>query len=182
MIREIMKNSLVGLIFGFIIALIAYFGGFQIPAHYIFAIPVFMALLNMLGSLAAVVVVTYLAMKNLMNEKNLNIVGFVVAAAVNTLLAFLVILQLDDNLLHQELIFLYFIGMAMGAVYGIIRYRIQMVNERIRFLEEIAEKNRQLQEATRQLAITHERNRMGRELHDSISQGLHGLKIGRAHV
>lgn len=177
MIKVVLKNGAVGFVFGIIIALIAYFGNFPIPNRYIWVIPIFLALLNLLGSLAATLAVQYLAAKHLMHEKHLNMIGFITAAAVNTLIAFAVILHFPDIFFHREFIFLYFAGMAMGAVYGIYRYRIDVINERVRFLEEISEKNRQLQEATRQLAITLERNRMGRELHDSISQGLHGLNF-----
>ncbi|MFP4661229.1 MAG: sensor histidine kinase [Halanaerobiales bacterium] len=44
-----------------------------------------------------------------------------------------------------------------------------------RYLEELTEKDEILQEASKNLFITEERNRMARELHDSISQGIHGI-------
>lgn len=175
MVKEILRNCVVGFIFGLIIALIAYFGNFQIPVKFILIMPVFFSVLNLLGSMAAIVLVMYLAAKRFINEKILNIIGFITAAVVNTLIAFAVILRFDEIFFRSEIIFLYFAGMAMGAVYGVYRYRIELMNERVKFLEEISDKNRQIQEAARQLAITMERNRMGRELHDSISQGLHGL-------
>ena len=175
MIKELLRNCLLGFIFGTIIALIAYFGRFQIPELYILVMPIFFAAINLLGSLAAMLVIILLTMKNLVREKYLNFIGFLAAAIVNTVIALVVIHQIDETLLRTDFIFLYFTGMALGAVYGVYRYRNELMRERVRFLEELSEKNQQLQEASRKLAITQERNRMSRDLHDSISQGLHGL-------
>ena len=171
----IVKNSAAGFIFGIVIALIAYFGNFPIEPRYIWIIPFFLAVLTAIGSLAAILVVFYLGSKRLVTDKSLNIIGFLTASLVNTVIAATVALIFPDIFLHREFVFLYFAGLAMGAVYGIYRYRIDLMNERLRLLEEISDKNARLQEASRQLAIYRERNRMGRELHDSISQGLHGL-------
>ena len=175
MLNVLFKNSVIGFIFGIIIAIIAFFGNFPVPGNVIPLIPFLFALLSGLGSLGAMFVILFLSTKYFMKEKLLNILGFIAATLINTLIAVILVYSFPDAFMHRELIILYFIGIGMGAVYGIYRYRVDILNERMQFLEELADKNRRLQEASRELAITRERNRMGRELHDSISQGLHGL-------
>ena len=175
MLSIILKNSIIGFVFGIIIAVIAFFGNFPVPGTVIPLIPFIFGLLSALGSLGAMFVIMYISAKFLIKEKLLNIMGFITATLINTLIAVILVYSFPDAFMHRELIILYFIGIGMGAVYGIYRYRVDTLNERMQFLEELADKNRRLQETFRELAITRERNRMGRELHDSVSQGLHGL-------
>ena len=75
-----------------------------------------------------------------------------------------------------------FLGLVFGAVVALVNYRLWSIQQKVRMLEienrylaELAEKDRLLQEAARNLAVNEERNRMARELHDSISQGMHGI-------
>ncbi|MCL6614305.1 MAG: hypothetical protein K6U03_06795, partial [Firmicutes bacterium] len=74
------------------------------------------------------------------------------------------------------------VGSLLGAAVSYLDYRLGEMRRRMaalekenRLLAEIAQKDRELQEAIRTLAIAEERNRMARELHDSISQGIHGI-------
>lgn len=175
MVNIVFKNAFIGFIFGVIIAIIAFFGNFPVPDNIILIIPLIFGALSGLGSLGAMFFIIYLSQRYFLREKTLNIYGFITATLINTLIAVIIVYSFPDAFMHRELIILYFAGIGMGAAYGIYRYRVDVLNERMQFLEELAEKNRQLQEASRELAITRERNRMGRELHDSISQGLHGL-------
>ncbi len=74
------------------------------------------------------------------------------------------------------------IGCGFGLVIAVVNYQIDKIRRKVtrletenKFLSEIAAKDQQLQETTRNLTIAEERNRMARELHDSISQGIHGI-------
>ena len=74
------------------------------------------------------------------------------------------------------------IGLVFGIIYSIITHRNEVTRQRILLLEmqnrhlaELAQREELLQEASRNLAVAEERNRMARELHDSISQGVHGI-------
>lgn len=74
------------------------------------------------------------------------------------------------------------IGCGFGLMIAIVNYQIDKMRQKVikletenRFLNEIAAKDQQLQETAKNLMIAEERNRMARELHDSISQGIHGL-------
>jgi signal transduction histidine kinase len=75
-----------------------------------------------------------------------------------------------------------FLGLVFGIVVAAVTYRMEAIQQKVRllelenrYLEELAEKDNLLQEAARNLAVAEERNSMARELHDSISQGIHGI-------
>jgi signal transduction histidine kinase len=75
-----------------------------------------------------------------------------------------------------------FLGLVFGILVALINYRLWTIQQKVnllelenRYLSELAEKDYLLQEAARNLAVAEERNSMARELHDSISQGIHGI-------
>lgn len=75
-----------------------------------------------------------------------------------------------------------FMGLIFGALVALINYRLWSIKQKVhllelenRYLAELSEKNQLLQEASRNMAVAEERNSMARELHDSISQGIHGI-------
>ncbi|MDW7683562.1 MAG: histidine kinase, partial [Bacillota bacterium] len=75
-----------------------------------------------------------------------------------------------------------FLGLVFGILVAFINYRIWKIQQKLhllkvenRYLSELAEKDQLLQEAARNILVAEERNSMARELHDSISQGMHGI-------
>ncbi len=73
-------------------------------------------------------------------------------------------------------------GMAFGVIFALINYRAEITRQKMRILElenrrlaELAMREELLRKAARNLAVTEERNRMARELHDSITQNIHGI-------
>ncbi len=73
-------------------------------------------------------------------------------------------------------------GLLFGALVAAITYRGELMRQRLellqmrnRHLEEISRREELLHEAARDLAVNEERNRLAREIHDSISQGVHGI-------
>ncbi|MFP4017272.1 MAG: sensor histidine kinase, partial [Halanaerobiales bacterium] len=83
----------------------------------------------------------------------------------------------QNNLLYGVLI-----GCFFGLIIMILEYNSWKTKKKMlvlelenKYLEELTEKDEILQEASKNLYITEERNRMARELHDSISQGIHGI-------
>lgn len=73
-------------------------------------------------------------------------------------------------------------GIAFGIIFALLNYRAEIIRQKIRILElenrrlaELASREELLREAARNLAVTEERNRMARELHDSITQDIHGI-------
>lgn len=73
-------------------------------------------------------------------------------------------------------------GITFGAIFALFNYRAETIRQRMQLLElenrhlaDLASREALLREAARNLAVAEERNRMARELHDSISQGVHGI-------
>ena len=73
-------------------------------------------------------------------------------------------------------------GLLFGAAIALLSYRAEAARRRWQLLEmqnrhlaELARREELLREASRTLAVAEERNRMARELHDSIAQGIHGI-------
>ncbi len=73
-------------------------------------------------------------------------------------------------------------GYVFGAVVMVVDYRLWKMRKKVltlelenKYLSEIAEKESLLEEKTRNLIVSQERNRLARELHDSVSQGIQGI-------
>lgn len=172
MTKILYKTISIGFIFGIVFSVIAYFTNLLVQPWLNFLIPFLSGILSGLGALIASLMDRILVNYSI---KHRHIIGFIVAAIVNVSIVFIMIGSFNKTLPTREMLFGVIFGLGAGGAYGIYRYRVDRINEKILFLENLAEKNRQLQEASRRLAITEERNRMGRELHDSISQGIHGI-------
>ena len=74
-------------------------------------------------------------------------------------------------------------GFIVATVAMIVDYNLWKMRKKVlaleienQYLEVISKKEELLEETTRNLIVSQERNRMARDLHDSISQGLHGIK------
>ena len=101
-------------------------------------------------------------------------------ALVFSALSFSGVLPLESGQRYD--VWMMLAGLAFGAVFALIVYRTERTRERLillelenRHLAELAAREDLLREAARNLAVAEERNRMARELHDSISQGMHGI-------
>ena len=171
--ETLFKTITFGLTFGCLFSAFSYLAGNR--GALLWLAPVIAAGLSGLGGIVAMTVTVFLRKNMLVSENKTFVLAFLAAAAVNSLLMALFFSYHGLVLIQREIIISILIGLALGGGYGLYHMRAERLQERMRFLEEMADKNRQLQQTTRRLAITEERNRMSRELHDSISQGLHGL-------
>lgn len=118
--------------------------------------------------------------------------------SVRTIISFMIVSLLTFTLFYQILIRLHILpdypdikryslmaviaGLTFGAAYAAYHYHQDKVRHRLMILElenrhlaELASREELLKEAARNLLVAEERNRMARELHDSISQGIHGI-------
>ena len=73
-------------------------------------------------------------------------------------------------------------GLGFGAAVALVDYRLWQTRQKMltlelenKYLSEIAKKDTLLTEATENLVLAEERNRMARDLHDSVSSGIHGI-------
>ncbi|NLW60734.1 MAG: sensor histidine kinase [Firmicutes bacterium] len=74
------------------------------------------------------------------------------------------------------------LGCLFGGIAGAIQYfyaklegKVKHLSRQNRLLADLAKKEQELTEKSKALAVMEERNRMARELHDSICQGIHGI-------
>ncbi|MDW7672634.1 MAG: histidine kinase [Bacillota bacterium] len=173
--RDLIQSIKVGFGFGILFSLTSHFAGFPIESFVLWVIPFIAGVLSALGSLVAGAVAVYLQQKWFLQEGKASALGFIAAAGVNAFTVILLLGLLGSAPLHRNVIMALVLGLSFGGIYALYAYRINRMDERMAFLETLAEKNKRIQEATRTIAIIQERNRMSRELHDSISQGLHGI-------
>lgn len=157
---------------------------------YFLGIPFFCALIAGLAGLSSLYLDRILLKLGLTDSKKRNYLGIIfsilVAISVSLLLSSYFGF-LDDEAQRPFILTTSVIGLVLGMVVGIIDDRLWNIRRKVlvlemknKYLAELAEKDQQLQETTINLIIAEERNRMARELHDSISQGIHGI-IYSAH-
>ncbi|MFW6264730.1 MAG: histidine kinase [Bacillota bacterium] len=119
------------------------------------------------------------------NQPLQQIIVFLLAAIfVAGLILFLISrYQLIDYELNMLLLLIGVGGFFVSAIVIFIDHKVWQMRKKVleleienKYLEELAHKENLLEEATKNLIVTQARNRMARDLHDSISQGLHGIK------
>jgi signal transduction histidine kinase len=73
-------------------------------------------------------------------------------------------------------------GITFGAIFALLNFRWEAIRQRLMVLElenrhlaDLAAREELLREAARNLAVAEERNRMARDIHDSVAQGVHGI-------
>ena len=80
-------------------------------------------------------------------------------------------------------------GIIFGVIFAVVIAALEYYNWKVeqkmallelenKYLEDLAAKDTMLKEATKNLLVSRERNKMARELHDSISQDIHGISYG----
>ncbi|MEJ6951590.1 sensor histidine kinase [Natronospora cellulosivora (SeqCode)] len=91
--------------------------------------------------------------------------------------------QLIDYEMNVLLLLIGIGGFFVSAIVIVIDHKVWQMRKKVleleienKYLEELTHKEILLEEATKNLIVTQERNKMARDLHDSISQGLHGIK------
>lgn len=173
--KDMFQSMGIGFGFGILFSIFARVSGFPIEPFLLWVIPFFSGILSALGALVASTGVKIFRRWGIREETLLNILGFAAAGVINVFIVLILMAVFGMAPFHRNVTIALFMGLAFGGVYAVYAYRINQMEERMAFLQALADKNRQLQEAARTIAITSERNRMSRELHDSVSQGLHGI-------
>lgn len=174
MSRELRQVVPAGFAFGLLFSFVAFFGGFPVPQVMLWAIPFAAALLCGLGAVIGRMVTAALTGRGV-DPRLMHALAFLVAAVVNAGIVLVALHLSGFAFFSREAVIGIVLGLGAGSVYGIYVFVMDRMKERLAFLEALADNNRRLQEASRKLTISEERNRLGRELHDSVSQGLHAL-------
>jgi signal transduction histidine kinase len=120
------------------------------------------------------------------NEMNRRIINFLVIMIFVTILVSILTTVFSEFISFQiplEIgIVAAFFGFMVGFVIMYLDYKSYKTKQKIlvlekenMFLNEISYKDELYQETVRNLVLTEERNRMAKELHDSIAQGIHAI-------
>lgn len=166
-----------GGIFGVVSSIIFLLIGSGSDSIILFIIPLSSAFLAGLAGLISVLIEQILYRCGLKNKIYLNLTTFIILAIL-----IVVILGVFIPWNQKQYLIVAVSGCLLGAGMNFYNYRLEKMKQRVATLElenkllgELASKDRKLQELTNHLAVVEERNRMARELHDSISQGIHGI-------
>lgn len=175
-------GAIFGGVFGIVADIVYLLLGYPYSIVIYIVMPVGAMVLSGIASMGGVVIENFLAKTRVAKQPFLRmIISFVILATIVIAIPSYFLIRTRFNIWDQ-----YYwgasIGCGFGLVIAIINYQIDKVRQKVikletenQFLNEIAAKDLQLQETAKNLMIAEERNRMARELHDSISQGIHGI-------
>jgi signal transduction histidine kinase len=178
-INRLRKGFIFGSAFGGIFGAVISFVYLLIGSYSVilFVLPVCTAILAGLAGLISVLIEQILFYCGLTHKIYLNFVTFIIL-----IIFAVVIIWIFIPVKQKEYLFIAVSGCLFGAAINFYNYRFEKIRQRMatlelenKFLGELALKDQKLQELTNHLAVVEERNRMARELHDSISQGIHGI-------
>jgi signal transduction histidine kinase len=185
--RALVLTTGFGGIFGLLITIIiASMYGFPAPfLLYIAGIPIFCALIAGLVGVTSVYINRVLIKIGIVIPTVRQIIEVIVAVSIVITIglsctAFLGFMSFKEKL--PLIATTSTTGFILGLIVSMVDYRLWKMRKQVlaleienKYLAELAEKEQQLRETTKNLIITQERNRLARELHDSISQGIHGI-------
>ena len=186
--RSFWLSARAGVVFGIIIA-VYFLYAVSVPwppTVFFLAISLGSALCSGLAGMGAAYLDVILKRRGMANEALRGVITFAIVALLAVVVTYLGGRLTRAWYVSEDLERLAFVGalagIGFGAVFAFTTFRAEMTRQKMLLLElqnkhlaEIAEREQLLREAARNLAIAEERNRMARELHDSISQGMHGI-------
>lgn len=186
--RSFITSGLAGGAFGLVISTVFLLMGIvdMSPIPFVGGITLLTSSISGLSGLCGAVLDDNLQKWGLESPAIRAIVIFLVITFITFGTALIVISNLEWGQVPPTLQQLGYPGMFLGLVFGIlvalINHRLWVIQQKVhllrienRYLTELAEKDHLLQEAARNMTVAEERNTMARELHDSISQGIHGI-------
>lgn len=152
---------------------------------FIIGISVFCALTSSLAILGSFYL-NYLLLKiGIANWVTRQIIDSIFVVLLSIIMCIELTFILNIHIILRQLPFIvtvFVLGCAFGVLLAIMTYRFDKIRQKVsvleienKYLAELAEKDQQLKETIKNLAIGEERTRLARELHDSISQGIHGI-------
>ncbi len=181
--KSLVISSLLGFSFGIIVLSLVLLGG-ERPALFLFTIPVFCGVLSGVAGMSSDFLDRQLSKRGMEGPLKRRLLSF----GSSLLLVLVITVFLSSNFIglfyarQERMLWGILGGVIFGAVVVVVEYNYWKLKQKMlvlqlenKYLEELASKDMILKEATKKLVLTRERNRMARELHDSICQGMHGI-------
>jgi signal transduction histidine kinase len=160
--------------------------GFPAPIlPYIIGIPLYCASIAGIAGISSIYISRFLLRIGIINLVTRQIIGVILVISIAMTLSLSVgvyfgFINFKDKLPIFATTAI--IGFVIGLIVTLVDRRLWKMRQQVltleienNYLAELTEKDQQMQKITKNLIITEERNRMARELHDSISQGIHGI-------
>jgi len=181
-------SSLFGLLFGIVFLVVTLitreYSGLEI-----YIIPILCAVISGLAGLLATFLERYFLNKGLENALIRKTIIFAVVITLTITLTIVVFSQEGISNFFDTLRNNMIWGIVFGVIFAVVIAALEYYNWKVeqkmalleienKYLEDLAAKDTMLKEATKNLLVSKERNKMARELHDSISQDIHGLSYG----
>lgn len=187
-IKNLKVSSLFGLFFGIVFVIVTYITNDNLDTT-IYFIPIICAVISGFAGLLATFLENFLIDRGLDNALIRKTVIFSVVITLTITLTIIVFTQSDFSSffynLQRNMLWGIFFGVLFAVVIAAVEYYNWKVEQKMKilelenkYLEDLAAKDTMLKEATKNLLVSKERNKMARELHDSISQDIHGFSYG----
>lgn len=156
------------------------------PVAFVVILPLCIGLISSLAGVGGHFIANLLERVGVTSNAKRQAISFLIIAAITILIVGTTVsfLGIEDFFpsLHRYAAWAGAAGLIFGAIIAITSYRADLIRQKMELLErqnqhlaELASREALLREAARNLTVAEERNRMARELHDSISQGVHGI-------
>ena len=181
--KSLLLSSLLGFSFGIIVLTLVFMGG-ERPTLFLFTIPIFCGVLSGLAGMSGDFLDRQLLKRGIEGPLKRRLLSF----GSSLLLVVVIMVFLNSNVVGlfyagpDRMLWGILGGAIFGVVVVVVEYNYWKLKQKMlilelenKYLEELASKDMILKEATKNLVLTRERNRMARELHDSICQGMHGI-------
>ena len=172
-------GALFGAAFSVFLAFSGWSPGRSIPLLLI--IPVMTGLISGTAGIAGTLVDKVLASRGIGNPALRRVISFSAIASVTFGLAWLGVSRSNGSLQPQAT-WASLLGLTFGATVVAVEYRFWQVKQEVlrlelenKYLSELAWKDALLAEASKDLLLAEERARVARDLHDSVSSGIHAI-------
>lgn len=183
--KSLLISSLFGFFFGLIFLVVSIIKGEQAGIG-VYSLPLFCGIISGLAGIVGTFLEQWLKNRGIKNRLGRNMISLVVVMVMALVITGTVFWRRNFfglfDYQQNKMVWGIFLGFLFGLIITLAEYYNWRMKQKMlilelenKYLEELAEKDLILKEATKNLLISRERNRMARELHDSISQGIHGI-------
>lgn len=183
--KSFLPSSLIGLLFGIIIVVSLYVLKEKLN-KLVYLLPIYTGLLSGISGIVADFIDKKLfdfGIHSILARRIISFLLSMIFAVLITLVGlFIINNQSLDEILEKNFIWGIFLGLGIGLTVTLLDYffwkkrkEILKLKLKNKYLKELAEKDKKLRKATKNMLIAEEKNKLAREIHDSISQGIHGI-------
>jgi signal transduction histidine kinase len=181
--KAFLFSATAGALFGLAFSLLMLVTGFPyLPqAPILVAVPIFTGLMSGLAGAGGAFLDRSLIRRGMRNAGLRRLVTFLAVAAAPLILTGAAAFRFHFMVVEAQM-WSVAIGLIFGAAVAAVDYRLGQMRQKMltleienKYLSEIAHKDSLLAEATENLVLAEERNRVAQDLHDSVSSGIHGM-------